>query len=819
MTIAILSGARRATRAALVAGLGALLGACAPGDATSPDGARDANGARLSLEARVSATSAGLGLRLRPEYQRTDGSFAPLDTGRTVAIDDGAAQRFPLVLDLAPCLSDRSRRVEGLGCAVRLTVELVLLPDAVLDRQVIGPLGMAPGRITTIPGISLFEIASVRVALSGAAPPAPGVPVRAEVGAPLTLVATPVDQSGRAVTGRSVTWTSSAPTIASVDPVTGVVTPRLPGTATISASTGPRTGAVVLNVVPPPSVASIAAASLSGTGGGTITSSPAGLACTLPSASGSCAAPFPADVAITLTAAPDSQSTFVSWGGACAGTTSTVCTIPPGQPRATSATFERRRVTLTLALAGAGGGTLLVDGAAACTLAEGAGSATCAPRAVDAFARVRLTVTTAPGSRVLAWSGACAGTTGSECIVASGSAASVGVTLERDVRTVEVAPSGVGGGRITSAPAGIDCTVRAGVRSGTCTAPFPTASAVSLSLVPDSATAAGLWGGACTGPATAPCALTGAAGSGAQLVTVTLPRRQVALTLALSGSGGGTLAANGVVLCTLAAGAGQAACAAQLVDAYSTVTLTAAPDASSLFAGWSGACAGTTGTTCTLVPATPLAAGASLAARAPITLALSGAGDGRVVSIPAGIDCVRQGGATSGTCAAVFPPAAQVRLVATAGAASVLGGWAGACAGTDGDTCLLTAPSGANDGVQASLAFDPVTYTLTVASDPAFSVQGLVRSGDGQIECTIAGGQASGACQGTYAAGASVTLTASPAADFVAWSGACAGTSGPVCTVSMTGARTAIARFAFPGLTPTATRAAPRTSAGRSGGP
>ncbi len=71
----------------------------------------------------------------------------------------------------------------------------------------------------------------------------------------------------------------------------------------------------------------------SGTGSGTIGSSPAGINC------GSlCTASFTSGTAVTLTATPASGSTFTGWGGACSGTAT--CTVTMSAARSVSATFS-----------------------------------------------------------------------------------------------------------------------------------------------------------------------------------------------------------------------------------------------------------------------------------------------------------------------------------------------------------------------------------------------------------------------------------------------------------------------------------------------
>ena len=65
-----------------------------------------------------------------------------------------------------------------------------------------------------------------------------------------------------------------------------------------------------------------------------MTSDPAGIACP-----GDCAMVVPAASQVELTAAPDSASAFVEWGGACAGTTPT-CTVTMGGVRHATARFD-----------------------------------------------------------------------------------------------------------------------------------------------------------------------------------------------------------------------------------------------------------------------------------------------------------------------------------------------------------------------------------------------------------------------------------------------------------------------------------------------
>lgn len=71
-----------------------------------------------------------------------------------------------------------------------------------------------------------------------------------------------------------------------------------------------------------------------GTGGGSVTSSPAGLDCGT-----TCAAVFPAGTSLSLTAAPDSASMFGAWSGGCTGS-ATTCALSVNAPVAVGAGFE-----------------------------------------------------------------------------------------------------------------------------------------------------------------------------------------------------------------------------------------------------------------------------------------------------------------------------------------------------------------------------------------------------------------------------------------------------------------------------------------------
>src|SRR5271154_159784 len=108
------------------------------------------------------------------------------------------------------------------------------------------------------------------------------------------------------------------------------------------------------------------------------------------------------------------------------------------------------------------------------------------------------------------------------------------------------------------------------------------------------------------------------------------------------------------------------------------VTLAATPGANYIFAGWGGACSGTT---CVVTITAATSVTASFMAGEGGTLAMTGGGTGTTVtSSPAGINC-------PSTCSATFPKNTQVTLTETAGG-NYFVGWGGNCSGTG--TCSLT---------------------------------------------------------------------------------------------------------------------------------
>jgi uncharacterized delta-60 repeat protein len=133
----------------------------------------------------------------------------------------------------------------------------------------------------------------------------------------------------------------------------------------------------------------------SGSGSGSVTSSPDGIDC-----GATCSASF-ATVPVTLTATAAPGSSFTGWSGACSG--SGTCTLAMSADQSATATFESDK-TLTLTKAGGGTGTVT----------SSPSGISCGSSCSSSFAygtTVTLTASTAAGSSFTGWSGGgCSGT-------------------------------------------------------------------------------------------------------------------------------------------------------------------------------------------------------------------------------------------------------------------------------------------------------------------------------------------------------------------------------------------------------------------------
>ena len=154
-----------------------------------------------------------------------------------------------------------------------------------------------------------------------------------------------------------------------------------------------------------------------GTGAGTVTSTPAGIDC-----GATCTAPFNAGSAITLGATPSTESTFTGWsGGGCSGTGS--CTVTLAASTTVTATFTLDRYTLTVAKTG--------TGASSGTITSSPAGITCGTTCSATYDHGTMITLTAGGggATFTGWSGAgCTGT--GTCVITVTAAVTATATFE-----------------------------------------------------------------------------------------------------------------------------------------------------------------------------------------------------------------------------------------------------------------------------------------------------------------------------------------------------------------------------------------------------
>src|SRR4051812_48407317 len=153
-----------------------------------------------------------------------------------------------------------------------------------------------------------------------------------------------------------------------------------------------------------------------GTGNGTVTSSPAGINCTISNgvaAATGCTAQFTSGVTVTLTATAKSGSSFVGWLGACTGLVA--CRPVMNANQAVTARFLKGPFALKMAGGGSGTGSGRVRSqtglspAIDCTITSGTAAATGCSASYPAGTVVTLTATASTGQTFAGWTTPCDG--------------------------------------------------------------------------------------------------------------------------------------------------------------------------------------------------------------------------------------------------------------------------------------------------------------------------------------------------------------------------------------------------------------------------
>jgi LmbE family N-acetylglucosaminyl deacetylase/uncharacterized protein (DUF2141 family) len=566
--------------------------------------------------------------------------------------------------------------------------------------------------------------------------------------------------------------------------------------------------------------------SKSGTGSGTVTSSPAGISC-----GATCEASFDHGTEVTLSATPAAGSEFKGWSGACTGTGT--CKVTMSSAKAVGAEFALvPKYALKVTRSGNGSGTVTSSPAGIECGAD-------CEESYEQGTKVVLSPSPAAGSEFKGWSGACSGS--GTCEVTMSAAKTVGAEFALQRHSLSVTKSGTGSGTVTSSPAGINC-------GATCEASFDHGTEVTLSASPASGSEFKGWSGACTGTGACKVTMSSAKAVGAEFSPV--PKYALKVTRSGNGSGSVTSSPAGIE--------GGSDCEGSY-EQGTEVTLTASPAAGSEFKGWSGACTGTG--TCKVTMSAAKSVGAEFALqRHSLSVTKSGSGSGTVTSSPAGIEC-------GATCEASFDHGTLVKLVGTPAAGSKAVTWSGCDKVNGANECEVTmsaakaitatfnleshqltvvkngsgtgtvtsSPAGINCGSECSASFlhgtlvkltgTPTTgskavtwsgcdkvnganeceVTMSAARkvEATFTLESHLLSvtksgtGSGTVTSSPAGINCGATCEASFDHGTEVTLSASPAAgsEFKGWSGACTGTG--TCKVAMSAAKAVGAEFAL----------------------
>ena len=416
--------------------------------------------------------------------------------------------------------------------------------------------------------------------------------------------------------------------------------------------------------------------SLTGTGTGTVMSSPVGIDCGV-----DCTAAYAQGAVVTLIPAPAALSTFASWSG------DPDCTdgmVSMAAARSCTATFNLIPPnTLAITLAGTGGGIVTSS-----PPGINCGGDCSEPYTVGTV--VTLTATEDANSMFGGWTGNADCTDGMVTM-----SAAIGCTATFDaIRTLTIVVSG-GTGTVASNPGNINCP-------GTCSDTFLNGTVVALTPTPTGGSTFAGWSG--TG-----CGSNVTMSANRTCTATFVPPRT--LDIVVAGGGTGTVTSNpGSINC-------PGTCSDTFVNG-TVVALTPTPTGGSTFAGWSGTgCSNnvtmSTDRTCTATFDAP-------AVQQTLDIIVAGGGTGTVTSNPGSINC-------PGTCSDTFVNGTVVALTPTPTGGSTFAGWSGT--GCSNNVTMSTDRT-------CTATFDAPAVQQTLDIIVAGSGTGTVTSNPGSINCS-----------------------------------------------------------------------------------
>jgi uncharacterized repeat protein (TIGR02543 family) len=490
-----------------------------------------------------------------------------------------------------------------------------------------------------------------------------------------------------------------------------------------------------------------------------------------------CMATLNAGATVTLTATPMMPNTEVAWAGAtCSGTT---CTATLNADTTITATFADARPTLSVTETGHGTVSTsdsvinCINGTGNCSSIYAIGT------------MVTLTETPEAGYTFNGWTG-CDSMTATTCTItlAAHQRATVTANFTINHYMMTVHMGGTAGGTVTSSNPMLTCTSAV----GTCTSSnIPYGTMVTLTAVPDSGSVFQGWSGiaACASSMSTTCTFNVTADVD---VTAAFAPDTRTITVQVSGADGQITSSAAPFNCTYTSGSPSGTCMATL-NVNSTFDLSVLVHTGYHVQSWSSSpfqinCTGN-GTMCTgvVAPAIPSSGGTVTVHLAPINYVLdvnatAMTGGGTIQSTVGASTTMCTATAAGTDCPTSYPYGTMVTLQALPNSGSVFLGWGGGvCAGTN-PSCVVTIDQAKSVSGTFSI---PSTLLQVNTTNTATQNTGTVNSisPSAAINCGPT-------CSASFTVGTVVTLTATPAANymFMGWSGAgCSGTGNCAVTI------------------------------------
>ncbi len=482
-------------------------------------------------------------------------------------------------------------------------------------------------------------------------------------------------------------------------------------------------------------------------GGGTVTSSPAGINC-----GATCEAEFEEGSNVTLKGVAEAGFKAPTWSGCTTVNSSNECEVTMTTAKEVKVVFAAiPSFTLKVTKEGNGSGTITSS-----PTGINCGSTCEAPFAEGT--KVTLTATPEAGTKAVVWVSGCTEIAVNKCETTVTAAATVKASFTLEQHLLKVTKEG--SGTVVSTPAGINC-------GSTCEATFNHGTSVTLKGTPEAGFKAPTWSGCTTVNGSNECEVTMSAAKEVKATFAAIP--SFTLKVSKEGNGSGTVTSSPTgINCGLT-------CEAKFQEG-TKVTLTATPEAGTKAVVWGPGCTEIAVNKCEMTVTAAATVKASFTLEQHL-LKVTKEGTGTVVSTPAGINC-------GSTCEASFDHGTAVKLAATPGAGFKAATWTGCDKVTAGE-CEVTMTAAKE--VKATFAAIP-TFTLKVSKEG---------NGSGTVTSSPTGINCGSTCEAKFEEGTKVTLKATPDAGSkaVVWSGCTTVNGSNECEVTINAATTVKASF------------------------